>query len=127
MFERDYLVRMMAEFAQGIGLAIRRARNEHDPHSAAMMLEAAIGSATDIDGDVLLALSPGSIAAILDVSGVDPNVVEYVAQSIALAGTYYKESGNISLGNLRLEQAKALAEAYGFELGVDDFEEQMAQ
>lgn len=126
MFERDYLVRMMAEFAQGIGLAIRRARHEKDPRAAAIMLEVAIGEATDIDGSVLLSLAPESIATILQVSVVDPGVIEYVAQSIALAGKYHEEGGNASLGALRQKQAKALADAYGFALGTDQFEEEMS-
>ena len=81
------------------------------------MLEDAVGEATDIDGATLLSLSPESIASVLQVSGTDPHVIEYVVRSLALASVYLRESGDEEqLADLRLQQARALADAYGLYL-----------
>lgn len=75
------------------------------------------GEATDIDGATLLSLSPESIASVLQVSGTDPHVIEYVVRSLALASVYLRESGDEEqLADLRLQQARALADAYGLYL-----------
>ena len=80
------------------------------------MLENAVGDAVDIDGATLLSLAPESMAAILQVSGTDPRVTEYVARSLMLASAYLREAGEDAVADLRLGQARALADAYGLEL-----------
>ena len=52
------------------------------PAGVADSLDNAIGSATDIDPATLLALTPDSIATIMQVSGVDPKVTEYIALGV---------------------------------------------
>ncbi|WP_165173428.1 MULTISPECIES: hypothetical protein [unclassified Adlercreutzia] len=123
MFEQDYLLRMLMDFAAAIRRSIERAGGQQDPSGAASMLEEAIGSAVDIDGGVLLSLSPESIASILEVSGTDPHVTEYVARSLLLASDYHAQAGEAELAELRRGQALAVAEAYGHDLSeAFDFE-----
>ena len=86
------------------------------------MLENAVGDAVDIDGATLLSLAPESMAGILQVSGTDPRVTEYVARSLMLASAYLREAGEDAVADLRLEQARALADAYGLELPDDPAE-----
>ena len=81
MLEQDYLMRIFLQFAEIIRRSWTKARKEKDPRAAADMLEDAVGEATDIDGGVLLSLSPESIASVMQVSGTDPRVTEYVARS----------------------------------------------
>ena len=112
MLQQDYLVRMLTMFAEAIRRSLEKSR-ECDPRGAAEMLEAAIGDATDIDGSVLLSLTPESIASIMMVSGVDPRVTEYIARSLKLEATYLADAGEAELAQLRSEQADAVAAAYG--------------
>ncbi|MEA5019215.1 MAG: hypothetical protein VB027_02495 [Gordonibacter sp.] len=116
MLSQDYLVRIMVQFAEIIRRSWMKANKERDPRGAADMLEDAVGEATDIDGGVLLSLSPESIASVMQVSGIDPRVTEYIARSLLLASGYLREAGDHGLATVREQQARAIAEAYGHEL-----------
>ena len=116
MFEQDYLMRILLQFAEIVRRSWTKANKEHDPKEAADMLEDAVGEATDMDGGMLLSLSPESIASVMQVSGVDPRVTEYIARSLLLAAGYLREAGDDALADVREAQARAVAEAYGFEL-----------
>lgn len=118
MLTQDYLVRMLVDFAAGIMRSMQRRTEKRDPQGAAEMLEGAIGQSVDLDGDMLLSLAPDSIASILQVSGTDPAVTEYVARSLMLAASYRAEEGNTAMAQLRADQARAIAAAYGHDLGM---------
>ena len=124
MFEQDYLVRLLLQFFQGLLKSYERHREQEDPQGAADLLEAAIGEATDMDGAVLLSLAPESIASVMQVSGIDPNVTQFVARSLLLESVYLQDAGDEGLARTRREQAHAIAQEYGFELPPDpsDFE-----
>lgn len=113
MFEQDYLMRIIAQLLGAIRRSMERAAGEDDPDGAAQMLDAALGEATDLDGEALLSLAPDSLAQILQVSGVDPHVTEYLARSLLLSSRYYGEAGHDEVSALRRRQAFALAEAFG--------------
>ncbi|MBQ9069610.1 MAG: hypothetical protein IJ131_11265 [Eggerthellaceae bacterium] len=117
MFEHDYLMRMIMQLIEAIQRSINMSKSgADDPAAQAQLLEDAIGSATDMDGGVLLSLSPDSIANILDLSGTDPRVVEYIGRSLYLESAYLAQAGATDLAMVRAEQALALAEHYGFPL-----------
>lgn len=116
MLTQDYLVRMLVDFAAGIMRSMQRRTENSDPKGAAEMLEAAIGQSVDLDGDMLLSLAPESIASILQVSGTDPAITEYMARSLMLAASYREDAGDLELASLRAQQARALATAYGHDL-----------
>ncbi len=101
MLEQDYLMRILLQFAEAIRRSWSRAVEDRDPRDAANMLERAVGDATDIDGATLLSLSPESIASVMQVSGVDPRVSEYIARSLLLASGYLGEAGEHELAALR--------------------------
>lgn len=119
MLEQDYIMRILLNMAAAISRSIVKARKDHDPKGAAEQLEATIGEATDIDGDVLLSLAPESIAGVMQVSGTDPQVAEYIARSILLESEYLREAGLDHKAKLREEQAYAIAETFGFEIAID--------
>ena len=119
MLEQDYLMRILLQFAEAIRRSWARSVEDRDPRDAANMLERAIGDATDIDG-----ATPESIASVMQVSGVDPRVSEYIARSLLLASGYLAEAGEGELSALRAEQARALAEAY--DLDLPDTPEELA-
>lgn len=114
--EQDYLMRIVLQYAEILRRSWFKARGEKDPKGAADMLEAAVGEATDIDGDALLSLAPESMASVLQVSGTDPRVCEYIARSLLLASAYLRDAGQGALADVRLEQARALAAAYGMDI-----------
>ncbi len=116
MLHEDYLMRIFLQFAEIIRRSWIKENDERDPKAAADALEDAVGAATDMDGGVLLSLSPESIAGVMQVSGVDPRVTEYVARSLLLASAYLREAGEDGLADVRMQQAQAIAGAYGFAL-----------
>ena len=116
MLHQDYLMRILIQFAEAIRRSMQKATEEQDPRGAADMLEAAVGEATDMDGGVLLSLAPESIAGVMQISGTDPRVTEYIARSLMLAATYLREAGDDALADIRVAQATAIAAAYEFDL-----------
>ena len=119
MFEQDYLVRLLLQFFQGIAKSIERRTEHEDPQAAADLLETTIAEALDMDATTLLALAPDSTAQIMRVSGIDPNVTQFVARSLLLESVYLEEAGNNALSTLRAGQARAIAAEYGFDLPDD--------
>lgn len=123
MLTQDYLVRLLVDFAAGIMRSIQRQTEHRDPEGAAELLEGAIGRSVDLDGDALLALAPESIATILQVSGTDPAITEYLSRSLLLAASYRQDAGQDELADLRAKQAHAIAAAYGHDIsdmGAED-------
>lgn len=119
MFERDYLMKLILGYFKTIVIVIKQGEKEKDPEGAADLLEQAIGEATEIDGEVLLSLAPESIASVLQVSGTDPKVLGYVAHGLLLEAHYLMLACDFARAELREEQARALASAYGFDLPDD--------
>lgn len=116
MFERDYLMSIIMKYAEMLVKSWSRSKDKDDPLGSAQMLETTVGDATDIDGEALLSLAPESMASIMQVSGVDPRVCEYIGRSLVLASSYLQEAGEEERAALRYQQAQALSAAYGFEL-----------
>ncbi len=119
MFEQDYLVRLLLQFFKGITRSLELRLEHDDPEAAADTLETAIGEATEMDGAVLLSLTPDSIAQIMQATAVDPNVTQFVARSMLLESVYLADAGDVALSELRASQARAIAAAYGFDLPSD--------
>lgn len=116
MFERDYLMTLLLQFFRALVRANELRHEKDDPESASKMLEGAIQEAVEIDGAALLALAPESIAQVMRVSDVDPDVTQFVARSLLLDSVYLTQAGNLELAALRVGQAHAIADEYGFEL-----------
>jgi len=124
MFEQDYLMRMLLQFMEAIRKSMLKAAGEQDSADSAKLLEAAIGDATDMDGDILLSLAPESIAGVLQVSGTDPRMAEYIAQSLLLEASYLRDAGNGDRADIRAAQAHAIADTFGFEIGLEELTEE---
>ena len=128
MLQQDYLVRMLMRLAEAIGKSLAKAKDDEDPEAAADLLEAAVGEATELDGAVLLSLSPESIASVVQISGTDPRAVEYIVRTLLLEASYLEDAGKPEKAALRTQQANALADAYGVDvssvgLSEEEFEE----
>lgn len=119
MLEQDYLMKQFIMFFKALVRSWEQMEEDEDPLGAADTLEGAITSATDMDGTALLSLAPESIASIMQVTGVDPQIVEYLSRSMLLESVYLEKAGDTSLADVRAAQAHAIADAYGFELPSD--------
>lgn len=119
MFEQDYLVKQFLMFFKALTRSWEQMEEEKDPFAAADTLEDAISAATDMDGTALLTLAPESIASIMQVTGVDPRIVEYISRSMLLESVYLEQGGDSGLADVRAAQAHAIADAYGFGLPED--------
>ena len=118
MITEDYLMRMLLAFFKALADARSRALNEKDLVGAAEMLEDVIGESSGLGADMFLRLAPESIATILQSTGTDPEVTEFMARSLMQAAEYREKSGDAETANLRREQAHAIAGAYGHDLTV---------
>ena len=119
MFEQDYLMKQFLMFFKALTRSWEQMEKEEDPQWAADTLEDAISAATDMDGTALLTLAPESIASIMQVTGVDPHIVEYLSRSMLLESVYLEQAGDSDLSAVRAAQARAIADAYGFGLPDD--------
>lgn len=123
MFERDYLMKLISDLIQAMAKSIIQADEEENPYLAARSLELAIGNAVDMDASLFLSLEPASMSSMLGISSMDANGAEYIARSLALASVYNRQAGDDGLADLRLGQARAVADTYGLNLDEMDFDE----
>lgn len=121
---QDYLMRMFMQLAAAMKESMLRARGENDPRAAADMLDATISDATEMDGGLLLCMAPESMAAMLQLSQPDPQLMEYVSRSLLLSSRYFGEAGDLSTSALRREQAYAVAQAFGVSLDDNSVSQQ---
>ncbi len=115
-------MKMLADFVQAIVRSMDTAAKERNPYVAARSLETAIGNAVDMDASIFLALSPESMPGMLAISNIDEAGTEYLARSLALASVYNREAGADELADFRMQQAKAVAEAYGHDISDMEFD-----
>lgn len=120
MFEQDYLMKLLLAFYQAMFKSLRRVTDEdEDPKEAADTLDEVVGNVVGMDGTSLLSLTPESVAGVLQVSGTDPRVTEFIARSLLLSSEYLTQAKQGALASLRVEQARAIADAYGIDLPDD--------
>ena len=118
MITEDYLMRQLLVFFRALMDARSRALNEKDFIGSAETLENLVGETSSLGADVFLRLAPESIASILQTTGNDPQVTEFMARSLMQAAEYREKAGDVEVANLRREQARAIAEAYGHDLTI---------
>lgn len=118
MITEDYLMRQLLVFFKALMDARSRALNEKDFIGSAETLENLVGETSSLGADVFLRLAPESIASILQTTGNDPQVTEFMARSLMQAAEYREKAGDVEVANLRREQARAIAEAYGHDLTI---------
>lgn len=117
VFTQDYLMCMFMQLAAAMKDSLLRARGQNDPRAAAELLDTAVSDATEMDGDLLLRMAPESMAAMLQLSQPDPQLMEYVSRSLLLSSQYLREAGDSDASELRQNQAYAVARAFGIDLG----------
>lgn len=108
----DYLLDMIAQFVDGImaGVGKQRAGLSRD---ALGEYEGVVGRVLDMDGDTALELSPASLLTMMQLSAVDEGLAVYAVYSLERAAEIYDQQGDAT-SRVRHEQARAIAQAYGF-------------
>lgn len=122
MFTQDYLMRMFLQLAASIRESLLRDKEKEDPEAAAELLDASLEDATEMDGSLLLRMTPESMAAMLQLSQPDPQLMGYISRSLLLSSKFYGKAGHASESELRHAQAHSVANAFGLELTDEDIE-----
>ena len=116
MLHQDYLVRMFMQLAAAMRDSLMKTKGQDDPEAAADLIEASLLNATEVDGSLLFRMAPESMVSLLQISGTDPTLIQYLARSLLLQSQYLAQANLTERSDLRKNQAFALAHAYGFEL-----------
>ena len=111
-------MRMLLNFFKALMDARSRALNEKDMLGAAEVLENIVGEASSLGAEMFCNLAPESMATILQTTGTDPDVTEYMARSLMQAAECRDKGGDAETAQLRRQQASAIAEAYGHDLTI---------
>lgn len=116
MLESDYLMKMILSLAKAIVHVIEEDENGEDPQGSADMVENLVSQSAPIDGSMLLNLSPESMAQVLKASGTENANAEFIGRSLYLESEYLSKAGNSTKALTRLQQARKLADEFGFDL-----------
>ncbi|MCF0231655.1 MAG: hypothetical protein HUJ63_05180 [Enterococcus sp.] len=116
MFEQDYLGRMIKDFIEGLIRTLKESRELENPLESASSIEKILENCTDIDGQILLNLQPESMVNMFQVTNIDPKLCPFIAHSLQLESHLLKKAGKPELAELRMNQAKAVANAYDIDL-----------
>lgn len=114
MIEQDYLMRRLLALFAAIRRSWEKELKHEDPLDSAEQLELALGSAVDFESGLLLSLAPESFSTMVQVSGTDRRLVEFMLRSLAMASQLRAKGSDEAGAALRMAQAQALAQAYGF-------------
>lgn len=114
LIEQDYLMRRLLALFAAIRRSWEKELKHEDPLDSAEQLELALGSAVDFESGLLLSLAPESFSTMVQVSGTDRRLVEFMLRSLAMASQLRAKGSDEAGAALRMAQAQALAQAYGF-------------
>ena len=115
MLRRDYMTDAIKSFTETLSVSLVPAVLDADL-GRAHEVERAIGQLVDLDGTSALALSPESLVTMLELSGVADSLGGYVSYALLRVADAYDAAGS-ALGRVRRDQASAVADAFGWELG----------
>lgn len=131
MLEQDYIMRLIQQLIQAMIHAVSvsgmHLDEEYpddadvdgvqtpDPLGAAQLLEISFGECIGMDQEPLLALSPESFAGVLQISGVDRELVHHLVKCLQLESEILEQAAYPVKAELRASQAAALAAAYGID------------
>ena len=111
----DYLLDMIARFVEGMVRASGRER-EGNLAEAEQDYREVVGEVLDMDADTVLALAPASLVTMTQISAVDERLAVYLAYCLERLAEVAK-STDPGTAQVRREQARALADAFGFTVG----------
>lgn len=116
MLQHDYLLEVIQQFVRTVTSPLARALAEHDLEAAGEV-EAAIGELLQLDPDTAMALAPESLVTMMQLAGTGDALSGYAAYALEKLSKAYGEAGEAELATTRHAQAKAIASAFGADLG----------
>lgn len=123
MLQRDYILELIAQFAESVKESLRIAGQKKDL-AACEDVERQIGELLELDYRTALQLAPDSLVTMMVLSGMGDSVASYVCFALRRLSEIYAEAGKEDLAYIREAQAKAVAES--FSCSVDDIPEEFA-
>ena len=112
MLHRDYLLEVIEQFVNGISQSLVRVFVQRDI-KAGKDVEAAIAELVQLDPETAMSLAPDSLVTMMLLSGTGDAVAGYAAYALNRLGEAYERAGEVGLGQMRKEQAEAIAQSFG--------------
>lgn len=112
----DYLVDMIARFVESVLRGIGKLKDGAVGEGVAEY-EQIVGDVLDMDPQTALALSPGSLVTMMQISAVDERLAVFAAYCLERIADAY-EGRPDGLAGVRREQAQAIDAAYGVTPGT---------
>lgn len=103
---------MIDQFCLEVTVPLKQGLTTFDLESCEK-IETAIGKMMEMDASSALALAPGSLVSIMQLTGVSDYLASYIVYGLMRLGDIYEKMGNTSLAEVRRSQAAAIAQAYG--------------
>ena len=124
MLQRDYVLAQINLFVQTVLEPLRLALEELDLDSV-HTVEQAVGKLIDLDADTALALSPDSLVTMMQLSGIGDSVAGYASYALARIADSYERMGKNQTAEVRRDQARKVAVAFGWNLSdiPEEFED----
>lgn len=124
MLQRDYVLAQINLFVQTVLEPLRLALEELDLDSV-RTVEQAVGKLIDLDADTALALSPDSLVTMMQLSGIGDSVAGYASYALARVADSYERMGKKQAAEVRRDQARKVAVAFGWNLSdiPEEFED----
>ncbi len=122
MLQRDYVLAQINLFVQTVLEPLRLALEELD---SVHTVEQAVGKLIDLDADTALALSPDSLVTMMQLSGIGDSVAGYASYALARIADSYERMGKKQTAEVRRDQARKVAVAFGWNLSdiPEEFED----
>ena len=124
MLQRDYVLAQINLFVQTVLEPLRLALEELDLDSV-HTVEQAVGKLIDLDADTALALAPDSLVTMMQLSGIGDSVAGYASYALARIADSYERMGKKQAAEVRRDQARKVAVAFGWNLSdiPEEFED----
>ncbi len=117
MLQRDYILMLISQFVDAITDPTIHAFQHADLKSI-HQVEHAVGEILQLDPETALMLTPDSLVTMMDLSGIGDTVAGYVAYTLNKLSSLYERRGDEGMAELRLNQARAVAVAFGWDLST---------
>ena len=111
MLQRDYILELIAEFAESVAAAFRLAVEKDDPKGCEQV-EQQIAELIELDPSTAMQLAPDSLVTMMLLSGMGDSVASYVCWSLTRLSEVYAKMGEEDLSGLRRLQAEAVATSF---------------
>lgn len=116
MFERDYILEIVSQFAEALAESLGLAVSGED--GGCERVEQDIAGLLDLDPQVALSLSPDSLVQMMVLSGIGDSIASHMCYGLEHLADVYERDGKEDLAIVRRAQAEAVAQSFGCDPNV---------